>query len=56
MIHTLFNYISMFYYAFNESLFLKIFGILIFRAAAYYIYNPKENWYYPQDYKEDINA
>jgi hypothetical protein len=51
MIDMLLSYTLMFYYAFNESLFLKIFAILVFYVASRFIYSPTKNWYYPEQEK-----
>lgn len=53
MLQIILDYLLMFYYAINESLFLKIFAILIFYMASRIIYQPTKNWYYP---KEDNDA
>jgi hypothetical protein len=53
MINIFFNYVTMFYTVFTESLFIQIFAILIFYAASKYIYAPRKNWYYPEQEDKD---
>ena len=49
MIHIIFMYVHLMYIALTESLFLQILTLIIFKAASWIYYNPRENWYYSGD-------